>query len=327
MVKRKINWESEIGRRLKLRDLYVFSSVVRCGSMAKAAAQLGITQPTVSEVIADLEHTFGVRLLDRSARGVEPTLYGDALLKRTIAAFDELRQSSRDIEFLADPTVGELRVGCVETISATLVPRILLRFSQQYPRVIVTLDDWTAPAVELPGLRDRKYDLIMVRLVAPLTDQPLAEDVKVECLFNDRLVVAVGKHSPWARRKRVDIAELIDEPWILAPPGTWNHSRLAEAFRARGLDMPKASLVSVSVAVRMRLLANGNFIAALPGSVLSLNRDHYALKVLPIELPHPPWPVVIVTLRNRLLTPVVERFIECAREVAKSVARPPRSRT
>ena len=134
MVKRKIDWETHIGRRLRLRDLHVFSTVVRCGSMAKAAAQLGVSQPTVSEVIADLEHTFGVRLLDRSAQGVEPTMYGDSLLKRSVAAFDELKQSSRDIEFLADPTFGELRIGCVETLSATLVPRVLLRFSEQYPR-------------------------------------------------------------------------------------------------------------------------------------------------------------------------------------------------
>ena len=154
MAKRKIDWETHIGRRLRLRDLHVFSTVVQCGSMAKAAAQLGVTQPTVSEMIADLEHTFGVRLLDRSAQGVEPTMYGDALLKRSVAAFDELKQSRRDIEFLADPTVGELHIGCVETLSATLVPRVLLRFSEQYPRVIVHLDDWTAPAVELPGLRE-----------------------------------------------------------------------------------------------------------------------------------------------------------------------------
>ncbi len=110
----KIDWEDRIGRRLKLRDLHVYFAVVQCGSMAKAAVQLGVSQPTVSEIIADLEHTFGVRLLDRIARGVEPTIYGNALLKRGIAAFDELKQSTRDIAFLADPTVGELKIGCAE---------------------------------------------------------------------------------------------------------------------------------------------------------------------------------------------------------------------
>src|SRR6202167_3703705 len=96
---RKIDWEGRIGRRLKLRDLHVYFAVVECGSMAKAAARLRVAQPTVSEIIADREHTFGVRLLDRFARGVEPTVYGRALLKRGIAAFDELKQSTRDIAF------------------------------------------------------------------------------------------------------------------------------------------------------------------------------------------------------------------------------------
>src|SRR5215469_13191009 len=108
---RKIDWESQIGRRMKLRDLHVFSTVVQRGSMAKAAAHLGISQPAVSEVIADLEHTLGVRLFDRHPQGVEPTRYGQALFKRGLAAFDELKQGIRDIEFLSDPTSGELTIG------------------------------------------------------------------------------------------------------------------------------------------------------------------------------------------------------------------------
>ena len=91
---RKIDWESQIGRRLRLRDLHVFSTVVQRGSMAKAAQQLGVSQPAVSEVIADLEHALGVRLVDRSAQGVSPTIYGSALLRRSVAVFDELKQAS-----------------------------------------------------------------------------------------------------------------------------------------------------------------------------------------------------------------------------------------
>src|SRR6185295_11410230 len=111
LMLRKIDWESQIGRRLRLRDLHVFATAVQRGSMAKAAQQLGVSQPAVSEVISDLEHALGVRLLDRSAKGVEPTIYGDALLKRSVAAFDELKQSVRDIAFLSNPTEGELRIG------------------------------------------------------------------------------------------------------------------------------------------------------------------------------------------------------------------------
>src|SRR5215467_8735403 len=122
----KIDWESQIGRRLKLRDLHVFSTVVQRGSMAKAAQQLGVSQPAVSEVIANLEHALGVRLLDRSAQGIEPTIYGGALIKRSVAAFDELKQSIRDIEFLSDATVGEVRMACMESLWHTLVPEAIL---------------------------------------------------------------------------------------------------------------------------------------------------------------------------------------------------------
>ena len=155
---RKIDWGEQIGRRLKMRDLHVFFTVVRRGSMGKAAAELGVSPPTVSEVISDLEHGLGVKLLDRSPQGVEPTMYGHALLRRGLAAFDELKQGIRDIEFLSDPTTGELRIGCTETVSATILPQIISSFSRQYPGVALHFDDIGASATEVlgPGLRDRK---------------------------------------------------------------------------------------------------------------------------------------------------------------------------
>src|SRR5262245_33858648 len=140
LMPRKIDWESQIGRRLKLRDLHVFSTVVQRGSMAKAARQLGVSHPAVSEVIADLEHALGVRLLDRSAQGIEPTVYGDALLKRSVAVFDELKQSIRDIKFLSDATTGEVRIGSLEGPWFTLLPEVIRHFSQQYPRIQVHTD-------------------------------------------------------------------------------------------------------------------------------------------------------------------------------------------
>src|SRR5215475_317367 len=119
------DWESRIGRRLKLRDLHILSTVVQWGSMAKGASHLGMSQPAVSEAIASLENALQVRLLDRSSRGVEATVYARALLKRGHVVFDELKQGIRDIEFLADPTVGEVRIGCPESMVAGFVPAII----------------------------------------------------------------------------------------------------------------------------------------------------------------------------------------------------------
>ena len=319
MSKQKIDWQRQLGRRLRLRDLHVFSTVAECGSMARAAAELGVAQPTVSEVIADLEHTYGVRLFDRSSRGVEPTLYGRALLRRSVAVFDEIKQSGRDIEFLANPTVGELRIGCVESLSATILPPLILRFSQQYPGVVVHVDDLTAPATDFQSLSDRKYDCVLVRLTTtPPPDAHLMDDLHAEVLFDDRLLVAVGASGRWARRRKVDLAELVDEPWILPRPGTWNHICLSQAFQKHGLNLPKPALVSMSVTLRTRLIATGPYLTIFAKSVMRLNADHYNIVALPIDLPVQPWPVVVVTLKHRTLSPVVEQFITCAREVARA---------
>src|SRR5215208_3576057 len=124
--------EKLITKRLKFRDLQVLTAVAQSGSMAKAAAQLGVTQPAVSEIIAGLEHMFAVRLFDRSPRGVVPTTFGGALLKRSIVVFDELQQSIRDIEILTDSTAGELKIGCPESISSILAP-VIETFCRHYP--------------------------------------------------------------------------------------------------------------------------------------------------------------------------------------------------
>src|SRR5215475_8136595 len=110
MARAPADWESRIGRRVTLRDLHILMAVVRQGGMAKAASHLGTSQSVVSEAIANLEGALRVRLLDRNPRGIVPTLYAQALLKRGNAVFDELKQGVKDIEFLADPSTGEVRV-------------------------------------------------------------------------------------------------------------------------------------------------------------------------------------------------------------------------
>lgn len=315
LMARKLDSDGHIGRRLRLRDLHLFSEVVQRGSMAKAASHLGISQPAVSEVIADLEHSVGVRLLDRGPRGIELTAYGRALLKRSLAAFDELKQGVRDIEFLSDPTSGELRIGCSVSLVATILPPVIHRFSIQYPGVVLHVDEVPPPSRDEPVLRSRQYDFILSRLMEPLSDDPLGDDLNVEFLFDDPLVVAAGNQSRWVRRRKIDLKELVDERWILTPADSWNYLRMAEAFRTRGLEMPKITLLTRSVLLRARLLADGGLVTAVAKSIA----DQYGMSVLPVDLPVQSWPVVVVTLKNRTLSPVVERFLEHLREFTRSM--------
>jgi DNA-binding transcriptional LysR family regulator len=319
---RRINWENQIGNRLRLRDLHVLFTVAEQGSMAKAAAELGVSQPAVSDVIAGLEISVGARLFDRSPQGVELTRYGHVLLKRSLAAFDELKQGIRDIKFLSDPTTGELRIGCSESIAVILTP-FIRRFSRLYPGVTVFVDN-VVPAVFAQGaqralapglseLRDRKVDLIVGRIHASFSHRALGDDLEVETLFDDPLVIATGSQTGWARRRKITLADLIDAHWILSGSETWNHVGLTKAFRAIGLPGPKLDVVTLSIPLRIDLLSTGDYVTAMPRSVA----DRYGVKVLPIELPVEQWSVAITTLKGKTLNPAVARFIACAREVAK----------
>ena len=324
---KEIDWESRIGRRLRLRDLHIFFTAVQRGSMAKAAQTLGVTQPAVSKVIADLEHTLGVRLLDRSAQGVEPTKYGRALLTRSNAAFDELRQSVRDIEFLADPTVGEVRIGCQETFAAAILPSVIHRFSRAYPRVVLHVEQLGSLAAESSALRERTIDIGMFLLVKPHDDKLFADDLNVEVLFLEKMVIVAGRQSRWGRRRKVDFVELVDEPWVLTESDTLSYARLVEAFALRGLGVPKRILQTLSSHLRVNLAASGSHITTLPNSTLRVYGDRFELKALPINLLDQSWPAVIVTLKNRTLSPVVEHFIQHVRDFTRpmrSASPPPR---
>src|SRR5258708_5113067 len=266
LMLRKIDWESQIGRRLRLRDLHVFSTVVQRGSMAKAARQLGVSHPAVSEVIADLEHALGVRLLDRSAQGIEPTIYGDALLKRSVAVFDELKQSIRDIEFLSDATTGEVRIGSMEAAWFTLLPDVIRRFSQQYPRIQVHTDLIDHSEAFL-ALRERRYDCVLIPIRRGLQDKAV-DDLTVEALYDDATIVAASAHSKWEGRRKIDLAELIDEPWILSGPTTWSGPLVEEICRAAGLSPPNPRIATSSIILRARLIAGSPYLGMFLTSVL-----------------------------------------------------------
>lgn len=307
--------DSHLGRHVKLRDLQILSAVVQWGSMAKAAAHLAMSQPAVSESIANLEAALRVRLLDRSTRGVEPTRYAQALLKRSRVAFDELRQGIRDIEFLADPTVGEVRVVCGDTIAAGLLPGVIDRLSRRHPRIVVRVVQSNAGTVELRELRERTVDLALVRLSGPAAD----DDLDAEMLFDDPHRVVVGACSPWARRRRITLAELADESWIF-PANPVIRDLIAEAFAACGLDLPQERVSSNSILLRNHLLATGRFVTVLPHSVVRYNARQWSLKALPIDLPIKARSVAILILKNRSVSPVVQLFIENVRAVAKAMS-------
>ena len=313
-----MRWNDRIGRRIKLSDLHIFLAVVQSGSMAKAASQLAVSHPVVSRSIGDLEHALGVRLLERSRRGVELTAYGGALLNRSHAAFDELRQGVQDIEFLSDPTVGEVRIGTTPPLAASFVFAVIDRLSRRYPRIVFRV---VAEGANQPRQRqlldERSVDLLIFRKVATVID----EHSSFEFLFDSPYVVAAGASSPWVRRRRVALAELMGESWTLPAPDDAFGSFVTDAFRAGGLDYPRATVLTSALEIRANLLRTGRYLSVIPEFWLQLPDRHPFLRKVPVELPIASAPIGIITLKNRKPSPTVQLFIDCARDVAKTLAR------
>jgi len=313
MSKAVNNWEARIGRRIKLRDLHILLAVVQWRSMAKAAKHLAVSQPAVSQAVSELERTLGVRLVDRSSEGVEATAYGHALLRRALAVFDELRHAVSDIEFLADPTKGKLHVGCPESIVAAFLPMLIERFSCRYPQVVVHIEQIHNVSPNFQELRSRNVDVVLARVAKSFS----ADDLDVSPLADDRLVVAVGAHSPLARRRKVTLADLRDQQWVLTPSDAALSSSERQAFEMSGVNLPTAAIVALSTHVRCNLIGTGRFVGVLSASVMRFNAERFSLKALPIELGADVHPIAIVTLKNRTLSPPAQLFLEEARCVAR----------
>jgi DNA-binding transcriptional LysR family regulator len=312
-----MQWADRIGRRIKLRDLHILMTVAEQGSMSKAAEQLAISQPVVSKSVADLEDALGVPLLDRSPKGVEPTMFGRAIIGSGIAVFDDLRKGVSQIEFLADPTAGEVRIGSTEVMAAGLLPAVIDRLSRQFPRLVFTVVQ--APLIELQyrDLRERNVDLILGRMVTPIAE----EDLNAEILFDDPVFVVAGTNSKWVRRRSIGPAELLNETWCLPPYDLLIGSNIAEAFSSQGLDAPRHTVVSASIQLLSALLATGRFLGVLSDSTLRLSGKRLSLKALPVEFSIRPGPVGIVTLKGRTVSPAAQLFIDHARKVAKPLAK------
>jgi DNA-binding transcriptional LysR family regulator len=307
-----------VAHRLKLRDLRLLDSVVRSKSLAKAAVQLNLTQPAVSKALSELEHMLGVRLVDRNRQGVEPTPYGQALLRSGVAIFDDLRQGIREIEFLSDPAAGDVRIAVTEPIAAGVLPIIVGRIARQYPRISIYVAQSPVAVLEhrtpqYRDLRERNVDLVL----GPF-EKPFAEDgLEAELLFEEKPVVVAGIRSRWARRRKVALADLEDERWCTPPPDTLVGARFVEAFHAVGLDVPNRKVLTSSIQLYIGLLATEHFLTILPDSLLWFSGKRLGIKALPIKVSVPPRSIGIVTLKNRTINPAARLFIQMAKEVTR----------
>src|SRR5215470_11794444 len=233
------------------------------------------------------------------------------------AVFDDLRQAVKDIKFLADPTTGEVRIGCSNIVGANFVSAVIHRLSRQCPHIVFHLVTGYVESLHRQ-LSERHVDLVIAARLGALVDERL----EFESLFDDPFVIVAGAQNPRARRRKIELAELVNEPWVLPPPRSVVASLAVEIFRASGLDYPRTVVVTESPQLRFNLPATGSFLTMLSTSTLRFPTSRAEIKALPVQLPIAPVPVGILTLKNRTLSSVARLFIKHAREVAKLLAKP-----
>lgn len=294
-----------VDRRVKLRDLRILRALAESGSMSRAAKQLAVSQPVVSKTIADLEHALGVRLFDRTSHGVEATAYGRALLNCGTVVLDELRRGMQEITFLSDPSIGELRVGGAGPFVDGLIPAVISRLADRYRRIEFSVTESDPPTL-CKMLRERRLDLAICRTSSLM----YSEDLAADSLFDEPLLVVAGLHNRWSRRRKIELGELLDEPWTLPEADNVAMALIADCFRAAGVTPPTPQVVSDSMAARTRLVEMGPFLTFLPGSTLHFGAGRLRVKILPVALSMKTPPTQVITLKNRTPNAIARLFID-----------------
>jgi DNA-binding transcriptional LysR family regulator len=220
--------------------------------------------------------------------------------------FDVLKQGSRDIEYLSDAGTGDVWIGANEVLLGGFVPTVLQRLTEQHPNIAVHASTVNTSHFDFAKLRERKLDLLLGRIMPDIEN-----DLDVEPLFEEGLSVVVGQSSSWRTWQA--------NPGYLASRIMWSEL-LFPKYSVTRLDAPRVSIVSVSMHLRLALLASGQYVSTIPNSFVEYGVQRWSLKILPIDLGLR-LPVGIFTLKNRTLSPVALNFIKNVRSVAKSAAK------
>lgn len=236
--------------------LAAFDAAAREGHITHAADRLGVPQSSVSRRIKSLEQVLDVPLFQQVGRGVSLTTAGRDLHERTEALIRELDEALTTVRSHADPDSGVVRFGFPLTLGPVSVPSVLAEFHRSAPRIRLHLVQAHGQALA-EMVRDGRLDLAVMI--------PPPDDLPVTVLGRQRLLLHVGDTHRLAQRKRVDLAELADEPFIASPPDYHIRTELEQRCAEAGFDPYIAFEISEFDTIRA-LVAQGLGIALLPPS-------------------------------------------------------------
>ncbi|HWF97997.1 MAG TPA: LysR substrate-binding domain-containing protein [Steroidobacteraceae bacterium] len=280
--------------------------------LARAATAAGLTQPAASKLLRQIEEILDVKLFERHARGVAPTRYGEILVRHARSALSEIGLAREELAALKAGRTGKAAVGTIVEPAANLVPAAIATLKQRYPGTLVR--------VEIDASRQLVQRLLQGHLdmvVARLLDAESAEELVYEPLALDEphAVIASARH-PLAGRAHLRLQDLIDQPWIMPPPGSLVRDKLAAMLLHEGLPQPGDIVETSSLPMITALLEQGRMIVALPEVSVASYCKAGILKVLMTDLPVGIGGYGLITRRSHESSPGACLMLSTLREVA-----------
>ena len=254
---------------VKLHHLRNFVAIAQAQSVRGGARTLGLSQPTLTRSLGELEDDLGIPLLERHARGVLLTETGQAFLVRAQAALEEIRRAREEIGQIRGEKTGSVAVGLSSAAWLALAPRAVLAFRKEYPEVRLRLFEGFFSNLE-QRLRDGTLDFY----VGPLPERPIGEAYRVVLLFRNEPLIVGRRNHP--RKAAKSLKELVDEEWIVTGVRERPESEFAEVFTAHGLRPPDATIRADSLIGVAALLAGTDALAVLPRQWVDVQRKQEA---------------------------------------------------
>ena len=298
--------------RLKLRQLRLLIAIADEGTVLRGSQALNIAQPAATKSIKELEDALGLRLFERSSRGVVPTEFGEIMIKHARLILTQLRHASEELQSLEEGLSGRVYVGTLLAAAPTLLPRALAILRQRRPGVVVTVTEGTIDRL-MPSLRTGDIDVVLGRL----PDYREREGLDQEVLYHDSVSLVVRKDHPLVEQAELTLADLAGLNWIMPPPETSLRRRLDFAFRREGLEPPVDVIESVSILTNNALLAASDMIAAMPRQVAKANEG---LAILPVAIEASGSRIGATTRANVPLSAAAQYFMSVVREVAAEIS-------
>ena len=310
MVQPSTSWFN--ASRLKTRHLLLLLHLYEQRSVLRAAEAANMTQPAASKLLSEMEGILGVPLFERHARGVEPTWYGQVLIRRARAALSEIGRAHDEIAAMRSGRMGQAAIGTVVNPGTTLVPQAIAAVKRDFPDILIRVEmDYSRPLVA--KLLDGQLDIVIGRILGPEG----AGDLEFEPLADEPHAVIVRAGHPLTQRGGVTHADLIEYGWIMPPAASVLRTRLDSMFLQHGLAPPQNIIETASLPVIIHLLRHSDLLTALPAESVAPYLQTAQMQVLPIELGVRMEFFGIIRRRDQQLSPGAERVLEALRTTAR----------